>query len=49
MKGVRNTFTILTVKPTGRNLLERARHKWDLKEIDVNGKCFIDSIQDTVY
>ena len=47
----RNTFQILTGKPTGKRHLERSRHRWkdkirmDLKEIDVSWRNWVDLLQ----
>jgi hypothetical protein len=51
----RSAFKSLTGKPTGRRPLGRPRHSWedsvtmDLKEIGVNLRNGIDSVQDRDY
>ena len=51
--GGRNTFKILTSKPTGKRLL-RPRHRWEdnirmnLEEIGINAGNWVDSAQDWI-
>ena len=50
----RNAFKILTGKPTGKRSLGRPGSRWedyirtDLKEIDMNTRNWVDSVQDRV-
>ena len=51
----RNTFKILTGKPTGKRTLGRPRRRWednirmDLEEIGINAGNWVDSVQDRNY
>ena len=43
----RRAFKILTANPAGKRSLGRVRHRWeDLKEIGVNIRNWVDSVQD---
>ena len=52
MEEGRSVFKILTGKPIGKRPLGRSRHRWadnirmDLKEIGINKRNWIDSVQD---
>ena len=49
-----SAFKILTSKPTGKKPLGRPRRRWednirmDLKEIDINTRNLVDSVQDWI-
>ena len=50
----RNVYKILTVKLTGKTLLERPTHRWkkirmDLKEISISTRNCVESAQDRDY
>ena len=51
----RSAFKILSSKPTGKRPLGRLRHRWEnnirmnLKEIGVNMRHWVDSVQDRDY
>ena len=51
----RSSFKILTGKPTGKRPLGRPRRRWDdniridLKEIGINTRIWVDSVQDRDY
>ena len=55
MEEGRSTFKILKGKPTGKILLGRPRRRWennirmDLKEIGINTRSWVDSVQDRDY
>ena len=55
MEEDRSTFKIVTVKPIGKRLLGRPRHRWkvnirkDLKEMRINTRNWVDSAQDRDY
>ena len=55
MEDGRNSFKILTGKPTGKRTLGRPRRRWekiirmDLEEIGVNAGNWVDSAQDRDY
>jgi hypothetical protein len=55
MEESRSAFKILTGKPTGKRLLGRLRRSWvdnirmDLKEIGMNTRNWVDSVQDRDY
>ena len=55
MEATKSSFKILTDKFTRKRLLGRPRHRWEennrmrLKEMDVNTRNWIDSIQDIDY
>jgi hypothetical protein len=55
MKEVRRAFKILTGKPPEKGSLERPRSSYkdnirmDLKEIGMNTRNWVDSVQDRVY
>ena len=49
MEEGRSTFNILTGKPTGKRPLGRPRGRWDLKEIGINTRNWVDSAQDRDY
>ena len=52
MEEGRNSFKILTGIPAGKRPLGRPRRRWednirmDLKEIDINTRDYVDSVQD---
>ena len=52
MEESRNSFKILTGKPTGKRPLGRPRRRWEgnirmyLKEMDINTSDWVDSAQD---
>ena len=55
MEGGRSAFNISTGKPTGKRPLGRPRRRWednirmDLKEIVINTRNWVDSVQDRDY
>ena len=55
MEEHRSAFKILTDKPTGKRPLGRPRRRWeenirmDVKEIGINTRNWIDSVQDSDY
>ena len=55
MEECRNTFNILTGKPTGKRPLGRPRLRWednirmDLEDIGINTRSWVDSAQDRNY
>ena len=55
MKEGRSAFKILTGTPTGKRTIGRPRCRWednirmDLKEIGINMRNWVDSVQDTDY
>ena len=55
MEEGRNSFIILTGKPTGKKPLGRSRRRWeehigmDLEGIDINAGNWVDSAQDRNY
>ena len=55
MEDGRSVFKILTGKPTGKRTLGRPRRRWennirmDFKEIGINTRNLVDSVQDRDY
>ena len=49
MEEGRCAFKILTGKLTGKRPLKRPRRRWDLKEIGINMRNWVDSAQDRDY
>ena len=49
MEEGRSAFKILTGKPTGKKHLGKPRRRMDLKEIGINKRNWVDSVQDRDY
>jgi len=49
MEEGRSAFKILTCTPVGKKSLGRPRYRWDLKEMGINTRNWLDSDQNRDY